>query len=305
MIWWILHKRFPVSYESSEGFPERKIYVNLQTGALEFGHVDAPFCATPRSKETMYSTMEDGSQQEFVYEVPIKPEESVLTFFEEYARRLQSGYYATGKLANHQCAGESILAYPSSVDDHRCSRAVTRGVEALASAVLLGQGFFVYSLRLRFLAPRAGDGPTPTADPGFDTCQLASHHWTIIKEGDRCEGSPDSPTKAIVEHRRGEGVFEGNMWSRTSYPLLDQQGWRMFVQGQDGSIVRPSALGAELDDRGTGPSFHQACLERDASSVEGVLYFVPGSMAEPKGERFEVRVAPIALDHHPDFFFIL
>ena len=56
------------------------------------------------------------------------PEESLLKWFEEYARRLSVGYYSIGPLDQHY-GSLSILHYPSVTQTSACSRAVTRGIE--------------------------------------------------------------------------------------------------------------------------------------------------------------------------------
>ena len=42
----------------------------------------------------------------------------------------------------------------------------------------------------------------------------------------------------------------------------------------------------------------------NSRSIEGVLQFVPGSLLQPKGDMFEVRVAPVNFDHDPGFVYI-
>lgn len=280
------------------------IYLDFEYGQLAYANFDCLAYATPHSEGNNCTTCKRWSQPE---SIPIKLEESVLVFFEEYAWRLKYGYYSVDKFCN-QSDHLAILAYPSLVDGHCCSRAVTRGVEAIASAVFLPErGFFVYSVRLRLLTRNDGHEYVTPALRGFDTCQQVSHNWKITKERGQSNGSVDLETHTTVEGTRGEGPYE-------QFALLEEGGFQVFVRRQDGVIVRPSVLDEELDsddeekgnfsDNGKGYFFRQMDIERSSQLIEGVLQFVPGSMLEPKGNTFDVRVAPIALDSNPDFFFI-
>jgi len=63
-------------------------------------------------------------------------EDSVLRWFEEHAGRLHRGHVSVGRLLP-STSETSLLQYPSAADTVNCSRAVTRGVEVIASAVFV------------------------------------------------------------------------------------------------------------------------------------------------------------------------
>ena len=130
-------------------------------------------------------------------------EDSILRWFEEYARRISSEYYSIGQL-DPRASSPSILHYPSVAVANGCSRAVTRGVEVVASSTyhpfsnLTGQGIHIYSLRLRLLTSDDGDYITPE-ERGFLTCQLHSRHWVITKS---------SGGRTITEDVKGKVTFD-------------------------------------------------------------------------------------------------
>ena len=207
---------------------------------------------------------------------------SVLRWFEEHARRLHRDFYSTGTLASGDgLEYDALLNYPEISDATHCSRAVTRGVEVVASAVLcLEIKMFVYSIRMRLLSPADGEGYATPEERGFDTCQLVSRHWRISKS------SPDSD-ETVVEQVRGDGVIG-------YYPILHEGRYESHY-GQD-----PDST--QLEGQGTGYFSYQSCTQPVPGALEGRLQFVPGSLAAPCGERFDVRVNPFPLKF-PDYLY--
>ena len=136
------------------------------------------------------------------------PEDSVLRWFEEYARRISSGYYSIGQIGPSE-PYLSILHYPSVTVTTYCSRAVTRGVEVVASSTyhpfsnLADQGMHIYSIRLRLLTSDDGDEYLTPEERGFSTCQLHSRHWIITKQNPY-----SSEGTTITEEVKGEVTCE-------------------------------------------------------------------------------------------------
>jgi uncharacterized protein affecting Mg2+/Co2+ transport len=201
----------------------------------------------------------------------------VVEWLDTYASRLEQGVYECGELIPSQQAEfsdtRSILLYPSIADSTgRTSRAVTRGVEVVASGVDAAerQGMFIYSIRIR-LVKQGEDGYMTPSERGFITCQLRSRHWIIS------QGRDDEP-----EHVRGDGVVG-------MYPLLKEGGYHLY-EGR----TAVTAQEVETDCEGIF-SYQSATEASEHGALEGSLQFVPGSLASPTGKDFDVRVAPFPL----------
>mmetsp|Transcript_3325 Transcript_3325/g.6383 ORF Transcript_3325/g.6383 Transcript_3325/m.6383 type:complete len:528 (+) Transcript_3325:88-1671(+) len=203
--------------------------------------------------------------------------DSILRWFEEHANRLHRDFYTVGEIVTNNPSQtlSSLMRYPALADTVNCSHAVTRGVELVASAIFVPEmGIFVYSIRMRLLAPEDGEGYMSPDERGFDTCQLLSRHWRVGK----CPPDADEP---LVEEVRGEGVIG-------SYPLL-----------HEGRYVNYEDVGASRlrEKHGSGYFSYQSCSEAKwPGFIEGSLQFRPGSLAEPNGEVFDVRVARFPLN---------
>ena len=69
-------------------------------------------------------------------------------------------------------------------------------------------------------------------------------------------------------------------------------------------MVRP---GEEVDDATQFTYQSEAPPVADGSPVlvafGGTLRFVPGTLREPQGEPFDVKVEHVALDAHPDYIY--
>ena len=200
----------------------------------------------------------------------------VIEWLDIYASRLEQGVYECDEIIPSRYAPfdtRSILLYPSIADSTgRTSRAVTRGIEVVASGVdaIERPGNFIYSIRIRLLQP-GEDGYMTPSERGFTTCQLRSRHW-IISQGDG-----DEP-----EHVRGDGVVG-------MYPLLKEGGYDLH-EGQTAATAREVGTDCE------GKFAYQSATEAsEDGTLEGSLQFVPGSLASPTGKDFDVQVAPFSL----------
>ena len=200
----------------------------------------------------------------------------VIEWLDIYASRLEQGVYECDEIIPSRYAPfdtRSILLYPSIADSTgRTSRAVTRGIEVVASGVdaVERPGMFIYSIRIRLLQP-GEDGYMTPSERGFTTCQLRSRHW-IISQGD--DGEP--------EHVRGDGVVG-------MYPLLKEGGYDLY-EGQTAATAQEAGTDCE------GKFSYQSATEAsEDGTLEGSLLFVPGSLASPTGKEFDVQVAPFRL----------
>ena len=79
-------------------------------------------------------------------------DDQILRWFENHADQLKT--YSVGCLGP-DISARAILRYPNLNDPTNCSRAVTRGVEVLASSIYVPEigEMFVYSIRIRLLKP--------------------------------------------------------------------------------------------------------------------------------------------------------
>ena len=212
--------------------------------------------------------------------------DAVLCWFEEYAERLISGRIGEGRMVpNHPT---SILLYPrfplneplaTTEGVQAISRAVTRGIEVIASAVyvpcLVRMGWgFIYNIRIRLLTPQ-DCGYVSASDRGFEVCQLRTRHWQIRNF-----------ETGHVERVDGDGVIG-------KYPILREGGYMEGLNSYEGTFSYTSC---------TGPM---------QGSFSGHMGFVPGTLTQltstgfipPTGPSFDVELRPFALDNKPDFLF--
>eukprot|EP00956_Cyclotella_meneghiniana_P006997 scaffold9417_cov61-Cyclotella_meneghiniana.AAC.1 len=165
---------YPIASDLSEC---THVYLDLKTGQMLIGNIqtDEITLAVPENKQ-YNSSIHCNSFYE----------DDLLRWFEEYAKRLSTGYYTIGKLSS-ESEVLSILRYPAMAVTNRCSRAVTRGIEIVASSTfhpfsnLSGEPLHVYSIRIRLLT-LTEDGYVPQEQRGFKTCQLHLRHWIITKQ---------------------------------------------------------------------------------------------------------------------------
>jgi uncharacterized protein affecting Mg2+/Co2+ transport len=205
---------------------------------------------------------------------PTDGKDSILRWFEEHANRLHHEWYSVGKLFPDERSSNrtmSLLKYPTVSDTCRCSRAVTRGIEIIASAVHIGEispHTFVYSIRMRLLTPEDGDEYLSPEQRGFEMCQLMSRHWMIHRHAP----NQDEPS---IEEVRGNGVIG-------YFPLLSEGGHVKYYNGGEGMVCFGDFSGGFT---------YQSCTVADTSgTIEGYLQFVPGSISSPTGAVFDVRV---------------
>ena len=123
------------------------------------------------------------------------------------------------------------------------------------------------------------EGYEDAATRGWETCQLRGRHWIIT----------DART-GEAEHVRGEGVVG-------KYPLLRAKDYRDDDQGRRG--LQAGALEPY-------PFVYQSCSGRLGEGLGGTfggeLVMVPGSLAEPTGPDFEIRVETFPLQSPEDSF---
>jgi uncharacterized protein affecting Mg2+/Co2+ transport len=213
--------------------------------------------------------------------------DDLLIWFEQYSNLLCNRYIGLGMIWEEE-RDDAIVHYPTlranetvrySNGVQLTSRAVTRGVEVVASGILaIELNAFIYSFRIRLLNKDDEDYES-TTERGFETCQLKSRHWKIH---DYTSGKIDSVD--------GEGVIG-------YYPLLSESYYRNDNQSSDGRTIC-------VGEKTAGIFQYQSCsLPVKQGHFEGHLLFVPGSINKPTGEPFRVKVAPFALDQSPEFFY--
>jgi uncharacterized protein affecting Mg2+/Co2+ transport len=215
-----------------------------------------------------------------------------LIWLEEFARRLSSGLIGEGIMGSTPHDPVALTLFPrwrrgiaSPVTPQgipECSYAVTRGVEVIASAVYAPQALhqfgFIYSIRVRLVAPNSGtvgrdddgdDSKYQSPDErGFVTCQLRSRHWKISNYETGNE-----------EDVHGEGVIG-------MYPLLREGGYTDAGYIFEGGFRYQSC---------TGP------MRKGA--FEGTLEFIPGSLNAPTGPPFHVELKPFLLTNEPSIIY--
>ena len=107
-----------------------------------------------------------------------------------------------------------------------------------------------------------------------------------------------------------EGMICENRWQTSEHPLLHEGGFQIYYE-KGGSLVKPSTLDegynsddpeeGNFSDNGDGYYHQQSFIHCSAHQMEGVLRFVPGSILDPTGDVFDVRIAPFLFDDDPDF----
>jgi len=161
---------------------------------------------------------------------------------------------------------------------------VTRGIRVEASSVVAHEmGRVIYSIRLALLSEGEEGGLSRQAR-GFETAQLRSRHWIITDlDGEQ-------------EHVRGDGVVG-------MYPILRDGGFRNDRQNRRAGHVNvePSDVDPGSDCEGI---FVYQSMSSPSGTFEGELIFVPGSLRQPTGDEFVVRVASFPLhDDGASFIF--
>jgi len=129
---------------------------------------------------------------------PEDPTDGLIRWFEEYADRLDKGYYTKRQLKPEIPESQGISLFPTL--EPEMTRCVTRHVEVTASCIYMPehpQGW-TYSIAFKLLGTQA--------ERGFKTCQLTVRHWEIQEVGQE------------VQHVDGEGVIG-------FFPILTDGGW--------------------------------------------------------------------------------
>eukprot|EP00747_Dinoflagellata_sp_TGD_P186141 gnl/TRDRNA2_/TRDRNA2_43032_c0_seq1.p1 gnl/TRDRNA2_/TRDRNA2_43032_c0~~gnl/TRDRNA2_/TRDRNA2_43032_c0_seq1.p1 ORF type:complete len:504 (+),score=68.14 gnl/TRDRNA2_/TRDRNA2_43032_c0_seq1:46-1512(+) len=189
----------------------------------------------------------------------------LLRWVEEYARRLEKGFYKMAPLAPERPESLGVRIFPLGGDAY--TRCVTRGVEITASCVYMPehpQGW-TYSISFSLVGS--------PEQRGFKTCQLSQRHWEIAEDGQE------------TQHVRGEGVIG-------LFPILEEGGWRCNRESDPRrQYNREPGFVSE-------PFCYQSCTGRTGSmrgSFGGELLFVPGTLHKPTGEPFWARLETFRL----------
>ena len=216
-------------------------------------------------------------------------QDDFLRYLEEYAWRLTTGQYRIDKMGSDPRDHEGITLFPQPplcneiprvISSNAStipivSRAVTRGLEIVGSAVFVREGRdqfgFVYCIRIRLLQPNE-EGYQNEAERGFVTCQLQSRHWQIRDES---TGRTD-----VVD---GGGVIG-------LYPLFKEGAY---------------AGNGTYNHFTPGTFQYQSCTGRAfvIGSFQGEIAFVPGSIQKPSGPTFRAALNPFLLDSRPNFLY--
>ncbi len=211
--------------------------------------------------------------------------DDLLAWLAELGRRCATGVYIVELIAPDLACSTGLSLFPRA--GPALSRAVTRGVEVVSSALFSPeQGSCIYSIRIRLL-PEAEGGPS-AAERGFETCQLHSRHWVLSDDAGR------------DEQVHGDGVVG-------CYPLLREGGYRDDRQSRSAMMnIGVPASAVREGDECEGTFVYQSMSGRGGMrSFGGELTFVPGTYAEPTGEEFNVVVArfPLSDGTETDQFF--
>lgn len=206
---------------------------------------------------------------------PRRPDQ-LLVWLEEYQRRLHCGVYSVNRLLPQVERSNGINLFAAAGPEVATN--TERGIAVHGRSLFHAyDGTWFYSITVRLLPPGQA-GHMSAAQRGFETCQLVRRHWEIVKGGQQ-------------EHVRGMGVIG-------KYPLLTESGWRDDEQSDE-----IGAQEGDLDEGAhcEGTFVYQSCTDEQCL-FGGELLFVPGSIEEPTGKEFAVRVAQFKCNI-PQFLF--
>ncbi|CAN0166640.1 unnamed protein product [Ascophyllum nodosum] len=226
-----------------------------------------------------------------------RAEGNLMTWLEEYLRRLQRGHYGVRARweepymdADHGSGvprgalrrRAGVWLFPQDGGQY-CLTEVTKGVQIQVAPVFVPEAgsdhtdmLWAYSVRMQLLR----DHPTrPQArfeiSASMSSCQLSTRHWEINGQ----EGFHREVT--------GNGVIG-------KYPLL--------------KLAPPAAAGEGRGSYSSGgrltPFEYESCttLENPPGTMGGHFTFTPGSLSAPTGPSFEVKVPTMDIVR-PDFIF--
>lgn len=195
-----------------------------------------------------------------------------LRWFEEYARMLEwNEIQVRNKHSERLCALCPFPCPPS----NRCSVAVTRGIQVLASSVpALEIGYVAYSIRIRLLLPDE-NGYMSAEERGFETCQLSTRHLRI------------SDIHGEISEVNGPGVIG-------RHPLLSEGKYRDDHTNDFGEIEE----GIEIE----GEFQYQSMTDAESDEFEGKLFMIPGSMKSPSGKGFFIDINTFSVNAKPSNF---
>lgn len=262
----------------------KSVAVDLETGAIVAGE-NLLEAVAPPDRICFPSPQDDNPHDALSVEPP--QQDDILKYLEEYERRLTTGQYRVDTMGTNSndpsaislfpqlptTVGVPSIAGPSSSSLPVVSRAVTRGVEVIGSAVFSREGRdqfgFIYCIRVRLLEP-GEEGYQSESERGFSTCQLQSRHWRITDDST----GQTSPVD-------GQGVIG-------MYPIL-----------------REGEYSLQGDNFTKGAFQYQSCTGRmgQTGSFGGQIGFVPGHLQHPSGTPFRVDLNPFLLDSRPNFLY--
>lgn len=261
----------------------KSVAVDLHTGSIVSGY---RLMDTMPPDRICFSSPSDNPHEPLSVEPP--RQDDFLNYLEEYARRLTiTGQYRVDVMGTAPGDPLAIGLFPqppmSTTQLPRqipgrssipvVSRAVTRGIEVIGSAVYAREGRdqfgFIYCIRVRLLEP-GEDGYQSESERGFATCQLQSRHWRITDNSTGQTSQVD-----------GEGVIG-------MYPILREGEYTLH------------------GDAFTKRAFqYQSCTGRmgQTGSFGGQIGFVPGQLRHPSGPAFMADLFPFLLDSRPNFLY--
>lgn len=202
--------------------------------------------------------------------------QGILSYFEQYINRLEAGVYPPSCAIPCSPTSRGIGLFPDEMgdDDDMVSCCVTRGIEVKASARWFPMGMldarqgglnFGYSVRIRMV----GADPECTTST---TCQLVGRHWQFM------DGN------GMVRNVDGEAVIG----KQPLFFLQDGKGGYVDLgEAGDGDRFVDTTFVYQSQ---SGPAAGTSQDDTKLASVQGTFSFVPGSIADPKGPLFHVKV---------------
>jgi len=197
---------------------------------------------------------------------PAEALDGLARWFEMYVRRLEEGTYVRMPLVPEEAnTTQGINLFP--ISGPKLGRSVTCGVEVTASCIYMPENpqGWTYSIALKLVGN--------PSEWGFDSCQLHTRTWSIQPEGEE------------VQTVHGEAVIGFK-------PILKEGGWLL----NDASDPHKQY---EME-RGLVPGAfrYQSASGRNRlmrGKFGGYITFVPGTVARPTGQPFQVRVPTFQL----------
>jgi uncharacterized protein affecting Mg2+/Co2+ transport len=209
----------------------------------------------------------------------------ILSYFESYVERLETGIYQADCIVPTDDATGGICLFPAAdLRDGSWSCCISHGIEVQASARwMYGEDprqhreglIFAYSVRIRMVDNNNSNNGSSSVP--WETCQLVGRDWQF------------TDGLGQVQEVSGEAVIG-------KQPLFFRQD---CTSGFDD--LGPAGLHRRFENRvfvyqsQTGPVAGTTPQDTGLASIQGSFSFVPGSIAHPTGAVFHVQVAPFRL----------